>query len=456
MKVNVMGFELTNIKNVSYGKIEMSSKKENGRADILGIYGQNGSGKTAVVDAFKILEMLMQGQSLAANVSELITANKEYMDLMFTFVVKADKEYFVKYDCKIGKNEQTKPYVAEEKIVYRDIELSGHSNKSLTYTWTDNELDLKPKTVVKQLGNEKFTDLIVAKKLSEKERTSFFFNENVADCFDNELEDIKIILYALHNFACEDLFVIDSENSNFMGLNLFMPFFVKYRIDDEMCLGTIPMPLNDITSISKAHYEDLLPVVDIINPVLNEIVPGLSIGIECYGEQLDEKGETVVRVELVSLKDDLKIPFRYESDGIKKIVSILVLLIAVYNESSMCVVVDELDAGVFEYLLGEILMVLNEGGKGQLLFTSHNLRPLELLSKDDIIFTTTNKDQRYIRFTNIGATNNLRDMYIRTLNLGGQKEEVYKPISISRMGMAFRRAKRGIESEQSKNNPGNC
>ena len=31
-------------------------------------------------------------------------------------------------------------------------------------------------------------------------------------------------------------------------------------------------------------------------------------------------------------------------------------------------VVDELDAGIFEYLIGEILQIISESGKGQLIF----------------------------------------------------------------------------------------
>lgn len=45
-------------------------------------------------------------------------------------------------------------------------------------------------------------------------------------------------------------------------------------------------------------------------------------------------------------------PFRYESDGIRKIVSVLSLIIDAYNEQSCTIAIDELDAGVFEYLLG--------------------------------------------------------------------------------------------------------
>ena len=39
--------------------------------------------------------------------------------------------------------------------------------------------------------------------------------------------------------------------------------------------------------------------------------------------------------------------------------------------------IDEFDSGIYEYLLGELLEIMNESAKGQFVFTSHNLRPLE-------------------------------------------------------------------------------
>ena len=63
--------------------------------------------------------------------------------------------------------------------------------------------------------------------------------------------------------------------------------------------------------------------------------------------------------------------------------------------------IDELDSGIFEYLLGEILRIISEKGKGQLIFTSHNLRPLETIDKGFVAFTTTNVNNRYIRFSNV-------------------------------------------------------
>ncbi len=115
-------------------------------------------------------------------------------------------------------------------------------------------------------------------------------------------------------------------------------------------------------------------------------------------------------------------------------------MIGVYNRSSMTVAIDELDAGVFEYLLGELLRIIAEKGKGQLIFTSHNLRPLETIDKGFIAFTTTNPDQRYIRMTNVKSTNNLRDFYYRDIMLGEQNEPVYEPTNNYDIALALREA----------------
>lgn len=177
-----------------------------------------------------------------------------------------------------------------------------------------------------------------------------------------------------------------------------------------------------------------------MNIVLVQMVPGLTIGMEELGTELLRNGETGCKVQLVSHKNSKVIPLKYESEGIKKIVSVLQLLIVVYNQSSITVAINELDSGIFEYLLGELLHIISEQGKGQLIFTSHNLRPLETIDKSFIAFTTTNPDRRYIRFSNVKTNNNLRDFYYRDIELGEQYEEVYSPTNNFEIALAFREA----------------
>ena len=68
------------------------------------------------------------------------------------------------------------------------------------------------------------------------------------------------------------------------------------------------------------------------------------------------------------------------------------------------------------------------------------LKSLEVLGKDNIIVTTTNKNNRYIKLKNIKTTNNIRDFYLRGLLVGGQNEEIYKETDINDIARAFRRA----------------
>ena len=173
-------------------------------------------------------------------------------------------------------------------------------------------------------------------------------------------------------------------------------------------------------------------------------IPGLAIDIHDFGEQLLANGETGHKIELLSKRGEIQIPLKYESEGIIKIISILNVLMCVYNDPSMCLVIDELDAGIYEYLLGELLSVFEKGAKGQLIFTSHNLRALEMLNKTSILFSTTNPENRYMRLQNVKTNNNLRDLYLRSITLGGQKEDVYAETDTVEIGRAFRRAGKAV------------
>lgn len=71
---------------------------------------------------------------------------------------------------------------------------------------------------------------------------------------------------------------------------------------------------------------------------------------------------------------------------------------------------------------------------------------LEMLGKKSILFSTTNPCNRYIRLQNVQTNNNLRDLYLRSLTLGGQKEEMYEETDSVAIGRAFRRAGKAVEA----------
>ena len=229
-------------------------------------------------------------------------------------------------------------------------------------------------------------------------------------------------MQAINSYANFNLFTITGVHSGLISMDAVIPLSVKYRHKDATAIGDIPIGQQGPITVNEQIFDLTESVLASMADVLGALVPGLSIEPMIYGRELMNDGSMGVRYELVSVRQDKRLPIRYESEGVRKILSVLNLIIAMYNNDSFCVAIDELDAGVFEVLLGDLLKVIMESGKGQLVFTSHNLRPLEILDKQNIVFTTTNPENRYIHLKNIRPTNNLRDCYIRALNIGGQDE----------------------------------
>ena len=65
-----MRYRLENFKNVNYGDVRLvnyANVEYRGmiaREDINGIYGQNGSGKTAVIEALDIMQHVLSGRKI--------------------------------------------------------------------------------------------------------------------------------------------------------------------------------------------------------------------------------------------------------------------------------------------------------------------------------------------------------------------------------------------------------
>lgn len=245
------------------------------------------------------------------------------------------------------------------------------------------------------------------------------------------------IIQALAVYASECFFVVDSNHSGTIAVGAAIPLALQFD-GDQSTPGHTMLSLTEPSVQALPIYRFIQKSVDALNYVIGVLIPDMQLFIKEYGGQVTADGREGMRFEILSVRGETKIPLKCESEGIKKLISVLNILIAMYHHPSVMVAVDEFDAGVYEYLLGEILGILENHGRGQLLFTSHNLRPLEMIDRRNLVFTTTNPENRYIRLS--GVKGNLRDEYIRSIYVGGQKEELYdysNPLEIAR---AFRLA----------------
>lgn len=460
--VRLASLRISNIKNVRNGQIMMPNayRKQafERKAEILGLYGQNGSGKTAVIDTLYYLQKIMIGNTLEKEIFDYIDVCAKQAEIVADFCIYAEAAaYEVCYKLILQKRENNRVEIARETLSCAINEGNSRSNKTvfMDYQREDKEAIFTPQKRLDEVieGNrENKTDLIVARKMAEKSNCSYIFGESSREIFCqdyfNNFHHYSEVIKALFKFALKDLFVIQNTHSGVISANFLLPMAFRLEQNEGGIKGDFAIPLTEPVVLDEKRNDILKRIVEQINSVLFTIIPGMKIDILNYGLQMMDSGEKGYKVELVSIRENNPpIPIRMESEGIIKIISILNALIQAFGNPSICLAIDELDAGIFEYMLGELLDIFNKSAKGQLIFTSHNLRALEMLDKDSIMFSTVNPDRRYIHMKNIKASNNLRDVYLRGITLGGQEEMIYDETDSLKIARAFRKAGRNIGHE---------
>lgn len=479
-KVRITNVAIKNFKNVNFGELSFVNNRKNFKASILGLYGQNGSGKTALIDVLELLKYALCAMKIPDKFADFINVDSDSAEISYSFDITLNETiYPVVYRLALGReivqvDGNAELFIEEEskyKVKILNEELHCQTRTPDGKLRMGRMIDTKstatvfvPMSKYELLvgrSKETSTDLLVSKKLSQKTAKTFVFskdllnavrsnaaNQNAGDEKKTEASHYLSLLEALVEFGNIELFVINTANSGLISLNT-QPLVFKIRSKENEAkgtLGTIALLIEKPSIIPEDMYHVTETVIENMNIVLEKIIPGLTIAVIDLGNQTMPNGMIGKRVELVSRKNSREIPLKYESEGIKKIVSILQLLVVVYNQESITVAIDELDSGVFEYLLGEILRIISEKGKGQLIFTSHNLRPLETIDRGFVAFTTTNPDKRYIRLANVKENHNLRDFYYRDIMLGEQDEAVYDLTNNAEIALAFREAGESIGS----------
>lgn len=459
--VRLSSLQLTNIKNVKKGTIYMPNTVNKilsaDKAEILGIYGQNGSGKTAIVDALYFLQKVMIGADLDQSLEDYMDMDSDTAEIFADFNLFMNGIVFeIGYRLSLSREEKV-VVISRETLSGAKNENGIRTNKTVFMDYQRDQTNtiFKPQKRLDEILEENKdikTDLIVARKMAEKSNCSYIFGESSRDIFcreyKNGFQQFSVIISSLFEFALKDLFVIRNTHLGVISANFVLPMAFRIENDNMGTKGDFTVSLTEPILVDEERKNLLETIVEQINIVLYTIIPGLQVTIKNYGKQSLDDGEEGWKLELMSKREGMKeSPIRMESEGIIKIISILNALIQAFGNPSICLVIDELDSGIFEYMLGELLDIFKKSAKGQLIFTSHNLRALEMIDKESIMFSTTNPNNRYIHMKNVRESNNLRNMYIRSITLGGQSEEIYEETDSLKIARAFRKAGQGVRGE---------
>lgn len=454
--IRLLKADIFHFKNVDYGtlsfmnynSLRLHRKREAG--DVVGLYGSNGSGKSAAVEVLDITKAIFSSEKINYDLyADLISPDGNTQFDFLYYYSAGETPYLVRYSVRLVANEKTHTIgLKTEQLSLQakgaDWLKPGVISINNPYANADSLLwDVQLETSFDK-SVENSTISANADRLalySSQQGLSFFFNDTFIGEYTKQ-EDGSFsrtfgeMVRAFRVFGRHYFQVVRVNQFGMVNVSSLLPLLVHISAEEKMTSGVMTLMTDQENTILDEHFTLLQKSIEAINIALKGMIPDLSLEIE-KKEEILKDNKIFYRVAIYSVRNGKRFSIRHESDGIKRLVSLLVYLISAYSSEEVCLVIDEFDDGVFEYLLGEIIATMGREARGQLIFTSHNLRIMEKLPTKNIICTTTNPMNRYIRLHGYGPTNNIRDFYIRALRLGGQEEELYNMADIEDIGRAL-------------------
>ena len=389
----------------------------------ISIYGENGSGKTNIVELFKLLQQstMSRATDIAMNKmpkefwkiqeemsDQLPTEIRQIFQLSFNLreyrMLDEEEATEIEYGFKINNRDgfyyiKFDNEIIEEKLYYM-------AGKQRAYLFQINKGDNK---IIKNLNK------------------NIFFNEK----YNEELIDGIDKYWGKYTFLSLLSFEIIEKNKDYIDNNISKniievidKIWLMTVHVDKGALKIIPdgfVKVRKLNNIQKGIVKkDKLSEIKKYENVLNIFFTQAYADIKEVKYEINEK-EDRIHYELFFYKmigGQIKsIPSRLESDGTRRILNQFDTIIgSLLGET---VIIDEIDNGIHDVLMKNIIMSIKDEITGQLIITTHNTLLLEILPKENIYILSTdrngNKTINSIKEygIKIQKNNNARDLYFK-------------------------------------------
>lgn len=400
MSVFLRNISVKGIKNIckkvelTFSKKEIKSFSELQDYNVKAIYGANGSGKTALIHAFQILhDIVFKNGYLfdsddTKNLFELM--NKECKS------IELELDFFHSF-----KNEKPNIYSYSIQLEYRnnqfEIGYEKFSKRTSEYTKDKIIVEVVNGTFVHYELDESykgdFTNLL-------KKRS---FAEILLDSNIEKWEDSILVVAPLLDFVYFTNIYLDEKDNHipaFTNSTEKLEEMLVYRLNNKTIIdggkeaGYSPNMLSENQLIEyKNEVESKVKFIQLFKPNIK--------GIEIVSRHV--KTEKQIKYYMVNDHidyGDYSIDIELESVGVKK----LMFLYDAFKHLSRggIVIIDELDAHINDVYLVKLIEYASKYSKGQLIFTTHNVSPMETLKskKNSVDFMTLSGE--IVSWTQVG------------------------------------------------------
>ncbi len=422
-KFYILSLKLSGIKNIEktveipFYKKTVKNNFNPDKYRIKGIYGENGSGKTAIMTAVNILKRVLLDRNYLSDTAnqwelkQIINqkTQKGFIEIVFYAHMKIGP-YFYRYRVDFSINHSG--YVVLDSEVFE----RKNSDNSQTIYRTVFETN---KGELKQFGDNSDTE----KYKYYKEKTLNLLDQK---SFAIAFMDLEKNAYHPAQFKYYHIYTLIVFASS---------IYVEIDGEDDHRRYVADTLLNEYEKSIYNETEDL--TMYSWRDILQNSPEGIKIPIAAFGQYIEEikRLSSFIQVFKPNLKkieidkkkygayyicrrvlmyDNYELDEEFESRGIKKLMLLFSALDAACRGS--IVFIDELDSNINDVYLNKLIEYFIDYAKGQLCFTAHNLSPMSLLrnSKCSISFiSSVNTIQTWTSNGNQNPENAYRNGFIK-------------------------------------------
>ena len=385
MRFYILKLRVCGIKNIEK-PIELNFYKKTINNDfnpekyrIKAIYGENGSGKTAIIQSVKILQNLLVDKNYLADndtqrsLVEMINKKNGNGFIEVEFYIDLGKDKIIlKYYISFVVKDDNRVYITEEHLEQKNGTYSKN-NYSTVFQTRDGGLVTFGNPQTYEFYKDKTQNLL------DKQTFSICLMDRLELQKEHGAAGEFVLLVFL--FVCAmSLYVSIDEEDNHASYVMRKKIYEIGESDAEnlgmdfinQLKDKVLTARGDERQIPKEVYETyekkigrLCDFVKIFKPELTDI-------------EIEKKDyDKYYKCNLKMVYEDYTLDREFESRGIKKLMDLFDYLYAASNGG--VVFIDELDSNINDVYLDKLIEYFVYYGKGQLCFTSHNLSPMAVL-----------------------------------------------------------------------------
>ncbi len=371
------------------------------------IYGENGSGKSALITAVKIFrDLLLRYNYLSESTTQVFLdemINKQTSIFCFgcEFVTSTETGKKVyNYTVNFGKNKNGLYEISYERLKSKSGSYANNNyntvfetknGKLLHISCNDQTRELTEKITANLLSAHSFIGIVIenADELFEELEATLLDVEFLRDILRGGKMPLFIDVYLAEEDQHELYFLRKRMKESTADWQAFMEELLGRENIINLTLG-----VNE-KFVDKKYFDEYKNKVKQLTQFIKIFKPDLvSIDIDAK-----EDGERYV-CDLNLNYGDYLINKEFESTGIKKLIRLFDCFVSASKNG--IVFVDEMDSNLNDVYLCKLIEYFMYYGKGQLCFTTHNLGPMSVLKENKNSIDFLSSDNHLVPWTSRG------------------------------------------------------